>query len=35
MSQDLLELQQIVAQIVARDIERLCQRPDRRVVTCA
>ncbi len=28
-SQDLLELQQIVAQIVARDIERLCKRPDR------
>ncbi len=28
-SQDLLELQQIVAQIVARDIERLCRRPDR------
>ena len=28
-SQDLLELQQIVAQIVARDIERLCKKPDR------
>ncbi len=28
-SQDLLELQQIVAQIVARDIERLCKRPER------
>jgi hypothetical protein len=28
-SQDLLELQRIVAEIVARDIERLCKRPDR------
>jgi hypothetical protein len=28
-SQDLLELQRIVAEIVARDIERLCRRPDR------
>jgi hypothetical protein len=26
-SQDLLELQRIVAEIVARDIERLCKRP--------
>ncbi len=28
-AQDLLELQEVVAQIVARDIERLCKRPDR------
>jgi hypothetical protein len=28
-SQNLLELQRIVAEIVARDIERLCRRPDR------
>jgi hypothetical protein len=28
-SQDLLELQRIVAEIVARDIKRLCRRPDR------
>jgi len=28
-AQDLLELQRIVAEIVARDIERLCRRPDR------
>ena len=28
-SQDLPELQRIVAEIVARDIERLCKRPDR------
>jgi hypothetical protein len=28
-SPDLLELQRIVAEIVARDIERLCRRPDR------
>jgi hypothetical protein len=28
-SPDLLELQQLVAQIVARDIEQLCRRPDR------
>ncbi len=28
-SQDLLELQRVVAEIVARDIERLCRRPDR------
>ena len=28
-SSDLLELQRIVAEIVARDIERLCRRPDR------
>jgi hypothetical protein len=28
-SQDLLELQRIVAEIVARDIDRLCRRPDR------
>ena len=27
-SQDLLELQRIVAEIVARDIDRLCKRPD-------
>jgi len=27
--QDLLELQHVVAEIVARDIERLCRRPDR------
>ncbi|OHB64764.1 MAG: hypothetical protein A2Y77_10865 [Planctomycetes bacterium RBG_13_62_9] len=27
MSQDLLELQRIVAEIVARDIERLCRKP--------
>lgn len=30
-SQDLLELQRIVAEIVARDIERLCRRPERPV----
>jgi hypothetical protein len=30
-SQDLLELQRIVAEIVARDIERLCRKPDRPV----
>jgi hypothetical protein len=29
MAQDLVELQQIVAEIVARDIERLCRRPSR------
>jgi hypothetical protein len=28
-SPDLLELQRLVAEIVARDIDRLCQRPDR------
>jgi hypothetical protein len=28
-SQDLLELQRVVAEIVARDIERLCRKPDR------
>lgn len=28
-SRDLLELQQVVAEIVARDIERLCRRPSR------
>jgi hypothetical protein len=28
-SQNLLELQRIVAEIVARDIERLCKRPAR------
>lgn len=28
-SQDLLELQRVVAEIVARDIERLCRRPER------
>jgi len=28
-AQDLLELQRVVAEIVARDIERLCRRPDR------
>jgi hypothetical protein len=27
--QDLLELQRVVAEIVARDIERLCRRPER------
>jgi hypothetical protein len=30
-TQDLLELQRIVAEIVARDIERLCRRPKRPV----
>jgi hypothetical protein len=28
-AQDLLELQRVVAEIVARDIERLCRRPER------
>ena len=28
-SQDLLELQRVVAEIVARDIDRLCRKPDR------
>jgi hypothetical protein len=27
--EDLLELQRVVAEIVARDIERLCRKPDR------
>ena len=35
-SQNLLELQRIVAEIVARDIERLCRRPDRSaLVVCS
>jgi len=35
-SQGLLELQRIVAEIVARDIERLCRKPDRSaLVVCA
>ncbi|MCL5282036.1 MAG: hypothetical protein M1376_19260 [Planctomycetes bacterium] len=29
VSQDLRDLQRVVAEIVARDIERLCRRPDR------
>jgi hypothetical protein len=33
--QDLLELQRIVAEIVARDIARLCKRPDRLFVARA
>jgi len=31
LPQDLPELQRIVAEIVARDIERLCRRPDRQL----
>ena len=34
-SQDLLELQRVVAEIVARDIERLCRRPDRSCLPAA
>jgi hypothetical protein len=35
-SQGLLELQRIVAEIVASDIERLCRRPDRSaLVVCS
>ena len=35
-SQNLLELQRIVAEIVAKDIERLCRRPDRSaLVVCS
>jgi hypothetical protein len=32
LPRDLLELQRIVAEIVARDIERLCRRPNRQSV---